>query len=220
MQEEAIKVIGLPKMTLGIKFLIIFLGCLSGMLVGAGLLVEGSYKIINSVNQYDYEKHNVIELQSPIKTVSLPITAKRKETQIIYIDNSEEKIKETNEFINSFPKDKQEIVEKIMKKFGRNGLLAISVAQAESGLTKDAVGVNLNKTTDIGVFQINFQSHKNKPECSLEKISTVDGNIDCAYTIFTQQGGFQSWVAYNTGRHIKFYQDNLDKLNRTDLALN
>jgi hypothetical protein len=95
------------------------------------------------------------------------------------------------------------IAQKICLKFKDRCEVAVAVATAESNLRVDAIGVNTNGTTDIGIYQINFQTHKDKTECSLDKIATVDGNIDCAYRIYMDNGeSFTPWVAFNTGAYL------------------
>ena len=104
------------------------------------------------------------------------------------------------EIVNEIPtlKDLTPIEEYICEKWGAYECkIALAVAKAESGLRKDAIGVNTNKTVDIGIFQIN-SIHYKKDECSLEKVVTAEGNVDCAFSIWEEQS-WQPWVAFTNG---------------------
>lgn len=109
--------------------------------------------------------------------------------------------------IPTYPEDIDTDLEKyICDKFGvMDCKIALAVAKAESGMREDAINVNDNGTIDVGVFQINFQSHKDKPECALKKLTDAKSNVDCAYTIWKAQKGFGAWVAYNNSGFLTFY---------------
>jgi hypothetical protein len=74
--------------------------------------------------------------------------------------------------------------------------VALAVAKAESNMKVDAIGIN-SSSVDIGLFQIN-SVHLKKPECSLDKIVTAEGNIACAYSIWQDQG-WRPWVTFTNG---------------------
>lgn len=85
----------------------------------------------------------------------------------------------------------------ILEKWGPyEAKVAIAVARTESGLNPEALHYNTNGTYDVGVFQIN-SIHWEK--CGgLKTLLDVQGNIDCAYNIWSEQG-WNPWVVFNTG---------------------
>jgi hypothetical protein len=92
--------------------------------------------------------------------------------------------------------NKVSIEEKIRAKFGEFAVIAIALANAESGFNCDAV----SPTNDHGLFQINavhFWRFKGKSQYDCQ------ANIDVAYEIFTEQG-FNPWSAYKSGAYKRF----------------
>ena len=101
--------------------------------------------------------------------------------------------------INSQPNP--EVARYICDKFGKSECrVAIAVARAESGLRCDAVGINTNRTTDFGPFQIN-SVHIGR--FTLSEIANCEGNVNTAYKIYQEQG-WNPWVAYLNGSYRKF----------------
>ena len=89
----------------------------------------------------------------------------------------------------------------IVKKFGvADAKIALAVAKDESNMREDAVNLNGGKSLDTGIFQIN-QIHWSKPGCSLKELTDPYKNVDCAYSIFKEQG-WTPWVAHNTGAYL------------------
>jgi hypothetical protein len=75
--------------------------------------------------------------------------------------------------------------------------VAIAIAKSESGLKNEAFNVNTNGSIDVSIFQIN-SVHFKKEGCSLEEVTTVQGNIDCAYSLWLEQS-WNPWVVFQTG---------------------
>lgn len=192
--------------SVGVGFLHIFILC-TFSIVGVLLLTkEAVTRVSDYKNRYYFQFHP-FEIELPHYTreerenkLLVPATAK--------IEAKEEKVKEKTDLdkiVENSPRP--EVARYIVEKFGPDhGRLALSIARGENGsMGDDVIGVNKNQTIDVGVFQINYQSHKNKPECSLDKIATYKGNVDCAYVIFSQQKNFKAWVAFSNGRYLAYY---------------
>ena len=77
---------------------------------------------------------------------------------------------------------------------------ALAIAQAESGLREDAIGINNNRTVDLGVFQIN-SVHFKKEGCSPKELLDQFKNVDCAFNIF-KASGFSPWVTFKNGNYL------------------
>ena len=78
--------------------------------------------------------------------------------------------------------------------------IAIAIAKSESGLREGAFNINSNGTIDVGIFQIN-SVHFNKEFCTLKDVSTIKGNIDCAYELY-KASGWNPWVVFSNGTFI------------------
>jgi hypothetical protein len=80
---------------------------------------------------------------------------------------------------------------------------ALAVAKAESGMRED--GVNSNdgspRNIDVGIFQINLKYHGHKPGCSLKELADAYTNVDCAFSLWQEQG-WGIWVAYTRNMHL------------------
>ena len=95
-----------------------------------------------------------------------------------------------------------DIAEYIVEKFGpTQASVALAVAKAESGMREDAININTNGTIDVGVYQINYQSHKNREACQLKKLVDAKSNVDCAYELWKEQG-WGIWVAYANSSYL------------------
>jgi hypothetical protein len=95
------------------------------------------------------------------------------------------------------------IAEYIVRKFGPvEGIKALAIAKAESGLREDAMNLNEGRSLDYGIFQIN-SIHWSKPGCALKDLVDPYKNVDCAYQIYEQQG-FSPWVAYWNNSYLAF----------------
>ena len=78
---------------------------------------------------------------------------------------------------------------------------AIAVAKHE-GLNHEVYefNTNTNGTIDVGYFRIN-SVHFDKEGCSLAEVITEEGNINCAYQLWKEQG-WKIWVAYINGSYL------------------
>lgn len=96
-----------------------------------------------------------------------------------------------------------EIQQYICDKFGNDCKLALAVQKAENGTMQcDRFNINKNGTVDFGVFQINTVHLKKGYKIS--DLIDCKKNVDIAYEIYSQQKGFQAWVAYTNGNYKKF----------------
>ena len=134
---------------------------------------------------YYFQRNKVIEV-----ILRKPIEIKKREIEI------KEIVKVISEIPN--PVDLKTDTEKyIYEVFGiEDYKVAIAIAKSESGLREDAIGINSN-SIDVGIFQIN-STHFKKEGCSLKDVSTMKGNVDCAYKIF-KVSGWTPWTVWNTG---------------------
>src|SRR3990167_3754679 len=102
-------------------------------------------------------------------------------------------------YVLDFPEPIDTPLEKyICEKFGAYDCkTALAVFTAESGLREDAMHINTNNTIDYGIAQIN-SVHFDKPGCSMKELVDQYKNVDCAYTIWLDQG-FNPWVGFTNG---------------------
>jgi hypothetical protein len=155
-----------------------------------GLAFAGTKAISNWFDGHKIQFNQVINIQ-----VQSPITIKDREVEV----------KQIVQVINQIPNPvdlKTDTEKYIYEKFGiENYKQAIAIARAESGLREDAWNVNTNGSIDIGIFQVN-SVHFKDPGCSLKEVTTMKGNVDCAYEMF-KVSGFNPWVAFKSGAFIE-----------------
>ena len=160
-----------------------------------GFLVFLAYGVWFTNNWF--EKHYLI-FNKPVEVYFNPpiqVRGRKPEVKLIVIDKT--------------PKlDQLTPIEKyICDKFGvYDCKMALAVARAESGMNAEAWNVNRNGTIDVGIFQIN-SIHFNQPGCSLKEVADAKGNVDCAYSIWQEQG-WRPWTVAKNGRFIKFLKTN------------
>lgn len=161
------------------------------IVLACGLIFAALKAISSWFNAHEIRFNKVLEVQvnKPIEIVNRQVEV----TQIVQV---------MNDIPN--PVDLQTDTEKyIYEVFGiDNYKVAIAVARAESGLREDAININSNNTIDVGTFQIN-SIHFKKAGCSLKEVSTMQGNVLCAKSIF-DASGWNPWVAAKTGAMIQF----------------
>lgn len=153
-----------------------------------GLAFYGTYKI----NQFF--ENNKLVFQSPISlSFNAPLfVAPREKPKAVTI---------VKEIKGNSPLN--ELQQYICDKFGSDCKLALAVAKAENGTMQcDRFNINSNGTVDFGVFQINTVHLKKGYKIS--DLIDCKKNVDIAFEIFSQQKGFQAWVAYNNGNYKKF----------------
>ncbi len=143
-----------------------------------------------SVSLYNFSQKNNISFRSPL-ILQTPVVIEERTPEVQYIEVVKQSLKPTNS-----------IEEKICQKFGAECEIALAVMKAESGGNPLAYNINTNNSFDFGLFQIN-SIHYKKEICSIDKVITVEGNIDCAYSIYEAQG-FSPWVAYSNGAYQKY----------------
>ena len=166
-----------------------------GAFVGVFILAVGlGYQGVKKINAW-FDTHELVFNQVVNLELKRPIEIREREVEIKQI------IQVINEIPH--PEDLKTDTEKyIYEVFGiENYKIAIALARAESGLREEAIGFNVG-SVDIGVFQIN-SVHFKKEGCSLKEVSTMKGNIDCAYKIY-QASGWNPWVAFKNGNFTNF----------------
>jgi len=137
-----------------------------------------------------YDKH-YFELQSPLYTdLRQPIKV-------------EERVPEVKEVVLDYPDEIDTPLEVyICEKFGMMDCkTALAIFKSESGLREDAFNINSNNTIDVGIAQIN-SLHFGKEGCSLQEIVYANNNVDCAYSIWQEQG-WTPWVQFNNGNYLE-----------------
>lgn len=179
----------LPKTKLNKKYLLI--GTLLVLVTLTGFLLLAQ-RLVKHFDRYSYSVRlnpvQVTWLGFVDRQVRIPVVQTR------YLNPEGEKI----EF-------ETDIEKYICEKFGEDCLTAIAVARAESGMRKDALNSNDGspRNVDVGIFQINLKYHEKREGCSLAELTDQYKNVDCAYTIYKEQG-FEPWVAFQRGMHLAF----------------
>ena len=143
----------------------------------AGLLY--TFKIVNSwFNTHYFEFAQPVEVK-----LNQPIAIKERKPIV-------------QKIVLDYPDEIDTPIEKyIVEKFGVwDAKTALAIAKAESGFREEAIHINTNNTIDVGIFQIN-SVHFKKAGCSLKELVDQYKNVDCAYSIYKEQG-FTPWVAF------------------------
>lgn len=167
---------------------------------GVGLGVKSFFDWTNS-NQVEFRNPLTIAVQSPVVVTPKKLNVVETVNQIVYGEDVVEI-------------EKGSVEDMIINEFGKDAPTALAVFNAESGLQQDAWNCNVRPmpngelctsswcaemsgaSLDIGTLQINYESHKAKPECSWESITTLEGNIKCGKAVFAAAGNtFNPWVA-------------------------
>jgi len=164
--------------------------------LGLGMLAIGlafvSAVAVKSFNEWS--RDNEIVFNSPINVeLREPITIKKRDLVVeVSATIIEEKVQTENT-----------TEELVCQKFDNtNCRIAIAIMKAESRGDNGAFNINTNGTIDLGLFQINSIHYKTEG-CSLQEVATVDGNIDCAYSIYKSRG-WSAWSSFNNGSYHKF----------------
>lgn len=151
-------------------------------------VLAGLYTLLVIMNTW-FNEHKFI-FQSPVTiTFNKPVQVVKRELlrpQIIEVYNELPTIK-----------DLTPIEEYICDKWGPYDCkVALSIARTESGMRADAIGINAN-SVDLGIYQINSVHYK-KPGCSLQEVADPYKNVDCAYSIWLEQG-WNPWTVWKSG---------------------
>jgi hypothetical protein len=86
-------------------------------------------------------------------------------------------------------------------KFGSDCRVALAIQRAENPQGKcEVYHYNADGTLDWGYFQINTV-HLKRPGLNLRDLLDCKANIDFAYQLFLEKGGFTAWSTYNNGKY-------------------
>jgi hypothetical protein len=90
------------------------------------------------------------------------------------------------------------------RKFASDCRVALAIQRAENPQGKcETYHYNSDGTLDWGYFQINTV-HLKRPGLNLRDLLGCKSNIDFAYQLFQEEGGFSPWSTYNSGRYRQF----------------
>lgn len=94
----------------------------------------------------------------------------------------------------------------VCEKFGSDCRLALAIQRAENPQGRcEIYHYNSNGTLDWGYFQINTV-HLHRPGVNLRDLLDCRANIDFAYQLYLEKGGFTPWSTYNSGAYRRFLQ--------------
>ena len=89
-------------------------------------------------------------------------------------------------------------------KFGADCRIALAIQRAENPQGKcEIYHYNFNGTLDWGYFQINTV-HLERPGLNLRDLLDCKANIDFAYQLYQEKGGFNPWSTFKSGRYLQF----------------
>ncbi|WP_321474972.1 hypothetical protein [uncultured Paludibaculum sp.] len=90
------------------------------------------------------------------------------------------------------------------RKFGPDCRLALAIQRAENPQGKcEIYHYNTDGSLDWGYFQINTV-HLQRPGLNLRDLLDCQANIDFAYQLYREKGGFSPWSTYKNGRYKLF----------------
>jgi hypothetical protein len=90
------------------------------------------------------------------------------------------------------------------RKFGDDCRVALAIQRAENPQGKcEIYHYNTDGTLDWGYFQINTV-HLKRPGLNLRDLLDCKANIDFAYHLYRERGGFTPWSTYNSGLYRKY----------------
>jgi hypothetical protein len=90
------------------------------------------------------------------------------------------------------------------RKFGDDCRVALAIQRAENPQGKcEIYHYNTDGTLDWGYFQINTV-HLKRPGLNLRDLLDCRANIDFAYQLYRERGGFTPWSTYNSGLYRKY----------------
>jgi hypothetical protein len=89
-------------------------------------------------------------------------------------------------------------------KFGSDCRLALAIQRAENPQGKcDIYHYNSDGSLDWGYFQINTV-HLERPGVNLRDLLDCKANIDFAYQLYLEKGGFSAWSTFKNGRYRQY----------------
>ena len=90
------------------------------------------------------------------------------------------------------------------RKFGSDCRVALAIQRAENPQGKcEIYHYNSDGTLDWGYFQINTV-HLKRLGLNLHDLLDCKANIDFAFQLYQERGGFTPWSTYNSGLYRKF----------------
>lgn len=90
-------------------------------------------------------------------------------------------------------------------KFGSDCRLALAIQRAENPQGKcEIYHYNSDGSLDWGYFQINTV-HLQRPDVNLRDLLDCRANIDFAYKLYREKGGFSPWSTFRSGRYRQFW---------------
>jgi hypothetical protein len=90
------------------------------------------------------------------------------------------------------------------RKFGPDCRVALAIQRAENAPGKcEVYHYNPDGTLDWGYFQINTV-HLQRPGLNLRDLLDCKANIDFAYQLYREKGGFTPWSTFNDGRYRRY----------------
>jgi hypothetical protein len=93
------------------------------------------------------------------------------------------------------------------RKFGASCRVALAIQRAENPQGKcEIYHYNSDGTLDWGYFQINTV-HLKRPGLNLHDLLDCKANIDLAFQLYQERGGFTPWSTYNSGLYKKFIDE-------------
>jgi hypothetical protein len=92
------------------------------------------------------------------------------------------------------------------RKFGDDCRIALAIQRAENPQGKcEIYHYNTDGTLDWGYFQINTV-HLKRPGLNLRDLLDCKANIDFAYQLYRERGGFTPWSTYNSGLYRRYIE--------------
>lgn len=90
------------------------------------------------------------------------------------------------------------------RKFGPDCRVALAIQRAENAQGRcEIYHYNTDGTLDWGYFQINTV-HLKRPGLNLRDLLDCKANIDFAYQLYREKGGFTPWSTFNDGRYRRY----------------
>jgi hypothetical protein len=90
------------------------------------------------------------------------------------------------------------------RKFGADCRVALAIQRAENAQGKcEIYHYNSDGTLDWGYFQINTV-HLRRPGLNLRDLLDCKANIDFAYQLYREKGGFTPWSTFKDGRYKRY----------------
>ena len=162
------------------------LGALLGLIFGAGIL--GACLWLFTI-------YDTISLQSPLLMhLQWPLVVEKK---IGSADAEQARADQHGRPLSAWQ-------EYACRKFGSDCRVALAIQRAENPQGKcEIYHYNSDGTLDWGYFQINTV-HLKRPGLNLRDLLGCKSNIDFAYQLFQEKGGFSPWSTYNSGRYRQF----------------